>query len=63
MLKALFAKLLGPSPVTTVVGLIIAALTVIKANMEAGNTDWVSITIAAFTAILGYKAADSDKPA
>jgi len=61
-MKALLLKLLGPSPVTTVLGLVVAALMVIKTQMEAGNTDWVSIAIAAATALLGFKAQDSSKP-
>lgn len=61
MLKALLLKLLGPSPVTTIIGLIVAALMVVKAQLEAGNTDWIAIIIAMFTAMLGYKAQDSSK--
>jgi len=61
MLKSLISKLLGPSPVTTVLGLVVAGLMVVKTQLEAGNTDWISILIAAFTAILGYKAQDSSK--
>ena len=61
-MKAIIAKLLGPSPVTTVLGLVIAAMMVVKTQMEAGNTDWFSISIAAATALLGINAKDASKP-
>jgi len=61
MLKSIVSKLLGPSPVTTALGLVVAALMVVKTQLESGNTDWFSISIAAATALLGFSAKDASK--
>ena len=57
-MKSIFLKLLGPSPVTTVIGYILAALAVIHPLLQAGTTDVLTIFTALFTALFGRVAAD-----
>ena len=62
MLKSILAKLLGPSPATTVIGAIVAALMVIQEALKSGAPiDWVNILIAAGVAALGFKSSDTSK--
>ena len=61
MLKSILAKLLGPSPATTVLGGAIAALLVIQEALKSGAVDWPSIVMAALVAALGFKSADAEK--
>jgi hypothetical protein len=63
MLKQILGKLLGPSPATTIIGGVVAALMVVQEAMKSGApVDWVNILIAAGVAALGFKSSDASKP-
>lgn len=51
----------GNSPITSILGYLIAGLVVIEQSLSAGETNWVSISVAVLTALLGRKAADAEK--
>ena len=51
----------GNSPITSILGYLIAGLVVIEQSLAAGETNWVSIGVAVLTALLGRKAADAEK--
>jgi hypothetical protein len=51
----------GNSPITSILGYLIAGLVVIEQSLVAGETNWVSIGVAVLTALLGRKAADAEK--
>jgi uncharacterized membrane protein YuzA (DUF378 family) len=51
----------GNSPITSILGYLIAGLVVIEQALQAGETNWVSIGVAVLTALLGRKAADAEK--
>ena len=51
----------GNSPITSILGYLIAGLVVIEQSLQAGETNWVSISVAVLTALLGRKAADAEK--
>ena len=51
----------GNSPITSILGYLIAGLVVIEQSLIAGETNWVSIGVAVLTALLGRKAADAEK--
>jgi hypothetical protein len=57
-MKSVLGKLLGPSPITTIIGYVLAILTVIQPLLKAGTTDLFTIISAVFTALLGRAAAD-----
>jgi hypothetical protein len=61
-MKGLFGKVLGDSPVTSVMGYVLAILAVVHPLLQAGTTDWMTIATAVFTALLGRSASDSKKP-
>ena len=61
MFKSILAKLLGPSPATTVLGSAIAALMVIQEALKSGDANWPNIVMAALIAALGFKSADTKK--
>jgi hypothetical protein len=60
-MKGLLGKLLGESPTTSIIGMLLAALTVVHPLLEAGTTDWFTIATAVFTALLGRTASDAKK--
>lgn len=51
----------GNSPITSILGYLIAGLVVVEQALQAGETNWVSISVAVLTALLGRKAADAEK--
>lgn len=51
----------GNSPITSILGYLIAGLVVVEQSLRAGETNWVSISVAILTALLGRKAVDSKK--
>jgi VanZ family protein len=51
----------GNSPITSILGYLIAGLVVVEQSLQAGETNWVSIGVAVLTALLGRKAADAEK--
>lgn len=62
MLKSIFQKILGPSPVTTIVGSLISVLMILQEALKPGvPVNWVNILTAIGVALLGYKSADSSK--
>jgi len=60
-MKSIFLKLLGPSPLTSIIGYLLAALAVIHPLLQAGSTDVLTILTALFTALFGRVAADIKK--
>lgn len=58
-MKEVVSVILGKSPVTSIIGYAIAALTIAKEYLEAGETNWSVIGIGVLTALLGRKAADA----
>lgn len=62
MFKSILVKLLGPSPATTVIGAVVAALMVIEEALKSGEpVEWMNILIAAGVAALGFKSSDAKK--
>ena len=57
-MKDLLKKVLGDSPVTSVMGYLLAILTVVHPQLEAGTTDVTTILMAVVTATFGRKASD-----
>lgn len=57
-MKDLLKKVLGNSPVTSVMGYVLAILTVVHPLLEAGTTDVTTILMAVVTATFGRKASD-----
>lgn len=51
----------GNSPITSILGYLIAGLVVVEQSLQAGEANWVSIAVAVLTALLGRKAADAEK--
>ena len=51
----------GNSPITSILGYLIAGLVVIEQSLQAGETNWFTIAVAVLTALLGRKAADAEK--
>lgn len=51
----------GNSPITSIIGYLIAGLVVVEQALQAGETNWVTISVAVLTALLGRKAADAEK--
>lgn len=51
----------GNSPITSILGYLIAGLVVVEQALSAGETNWVSISVAVLTALLGRKAEDTKK--
>lgn len=60
-MKSLLGKLLGDSPATSIIGILLAVLTVVHPLLKAGTTDWGTIATAVFTALLGRTASDAKK--
>ena len=58
-MKTLTDRLLGNSPWTSILGLLISILMVIKPLLESGQTDVWVIASAVLTALFGRKAADT----
>jgi hypothetical protein len=52
--------ILGTSPITTIVGFLLAGLTAAQTLLSQGNTNWYQIGVAALMAILGRVAADAN---
>lgn len=57
-MKDLFKKVLGDSPVTSIMGYLLAVLTVVHPMLEAGTADPTTILMAVVTAAFGRKASD-----
>jgi VanZ family protein len=53
--------ILGNSPITSILGYLIAGLVVVEQSLQAGETSWFAIAVAVLTALLGRKAADAEK--
>jgi len=53
-------KLLGSSPLTTIIGIILAGLTAAQTLLQAGQTNWLQIVSAVLIAVFGRLAADSN---
>lgn len=58
-MKTLKTTLLGKSPITSLIGYAIGALTVVQQMLESGVTNWTVIATGILTALLGRKAADA----
>lgn len=59
---SLISKLLGPNPKTSLLGILIAALGLIHASMQAGEQiDWMEIINSILLGVLGLKASDGAK--
>lgn len=58
-MKTLKTVLLGKSPITSLIGYAIGALSVAQQMLEAGETNWTVIATGILTALLGRKAADA----
>lgn len=52
--------LLGNHPMTSIVGYLLAGLTVADAALKSGNTNYVQIAVGVLLAILGRVSADSN---
>ena len=53
-------NILGTSPITTIIGMAIAALMIIQEETTAGETDTKQIVVAILIALLGRVVKDSD---
>ncbi|MFX1704606.1 hypothetical protein PV783_11665 [Chitinophaga sp. CC14] len=51
----------GKSSLTSIAGYIVAGLLVVQEMQKAGETNWISIAIAAAIAVLGRVAGDANK--
>lgn len=53
--------LFGSSPITSIIGYLIAGLTAAQTLLQSGNTNYIQIGIAALIAILGRVTADASQ--
>lgn len=52
-------SLLGSSPLTSIIGYLLAGLTAAQTLLQAGQTNWIQIAGAILIAIIGRVAGDS----
>lgn len=61
-MPALIKKLLGDNPKTSILGILVAALGIAHASLQAGEQiDWVAIINSVLLGLLGLKASDGAK--
>jgi hypothetical protein len=58
-MKTLTSVLFGKSPVTSLIGYAICALTVTQQLLQSGETNWTVIATGVLSALLGRNAADA----
>ena len=54
--------ILGQGKWTSIIGYILAGLTIYQGYAQAGETDWKTIIVGVLIGVLGRVAADSTKP-
>ncbi|MEZ2446134.1 hypothetical protein AB6805_30675 [Chitinophaga sp. RCC_12] len=57
----LIETIFGKSSLTSIAGYIVAGLLVVQEMQKAGETNWISIAIAAAIAVLGRVSGDANK--
>ena len=58
----MLSKLLGANPKTSILGIVIAALGIAHASLQAGQgIDWMAIISSVLMGVLGLKASDGEK--
>jgi hypothetical protein len=60
-MKSIMERILGKSPVTSLLGILGAVIGIVHEALKAGETDYINIAYAVVVGLIGLKAADGSK--
>lgn len=60
-MKLIIERILGKSPVTSILGILGAVIGIVHEALQAGETDFINIAYAVVIGLIGLKAADGSK--